>query len=66
MNITVNGEQFTDLATCSVSDLLKTLDLQHAFIAVAINNTCISRSQYERTMIQNNDKVEILAPMAGG
>ncbi len=66
MNITVNGEQKTLTNIRSVADLLNTLELQQAFVAVAINNSCVSRSQYDQTNIQDNDKIEILAPMAGG
>ncbi len=66
MNITVNGEQKNLAETCSVTELLSKLELQNAFVAVAINNNCVSRSRYDQTSIQDNDKVEILAPMAGG
>ena len=66
MNITVNGEKKELPRNCSVTDLLDSLELKNAFVAVAINNSCVSRSQYEKTRIQDNDKVEILAPMAGG
>lgn len=66
MNITVNGEKKELAESCSVSDLLDTLELQNAFVAVAINSSCVSRSQYNETRIKDNDKIEILAPMAGG
>ena len=66
MNITVNGERKELPESCNVSDLLDALELKNAFVAVAINNSCIGRSQYDETRIHNNDKIEILAPMAGG
>jgi sulfur carrier protein len=66
MNITVNGEKKELPKSCSVSELLDALELKNAFVAVAINNSCVSRSQYNETRIHNNDKIEILAPMAGG
>jgi sulfur carrier protein len=66
MNITVNGEKKELSEKCNVLALLDTLELTNAFVAVAINNSCVSRSQYEETCIKENDKVEILAPMVGG
>jgi sulfur carrier protein len=66
MNITVNGEKRELQKSCNVFDLLDALELKNAFVVVAINNSCVSRSQYNETRIQDNDKVEILAPMAGG
>jgi sulfur carrier protein len=66
MNITVNGEKKKLSQKCNVLDLLDTLELQQAFVAVAINNSCVRRSHYKETFIEENDKVEILAPMAGG
>jgi sulfur carrier protein len=66
MNITVNGEKKELRENCNVEDLLDTLELKNAFVAVAINNRCVSRSDYKDTCIEENDKIEILAPMAGG
>ena len=66
MNVTVNGETKNITKASSVLDLLTELDLKDAFVAVAVNNSCITRSQYDQTDLKENDKIEILAPMAGG
>jgi sulfur carrier protein len=66
MNVTVNGETKNITKASSVLDLLAELDLTDAFVAVAVNSSCITRSQYDQTDLKENDKIEILAPMAGG
>lgn len=66
MKIIVNGEakELTDRQT--VRDLLSDLGYEQEFVAVAVNNVCINRSDFARTDVQAGDKLEILAPMAGG
>lgn len=66
MNVTVNGETKNITKNSSILDLLTELDLTDAFVAVAVNSSCIARSQYDQTDLKENDKIEILAPMAGG
>jgi len=66
MEIKVNGERRPLPAETSVAELLQALGYQPAFIAVAVNRTCVKRSDYAATLVGDKDEIEILSPMAGG
>jgi sulfur carrier protein len=50
----------------SVGDLLRQLGIEPRGIAVAINGEIARRSQWETTMINASDSVEIVTAVAGG
>ena len=63
----VNGEPVElSLGQATVSELLAALGYAKGFVAVALNRTCVRRSEYATTPVNAGDEVEILAPMAGG
>ena len=64
-SLTVNGEP-TSAGAVSVDDLLKARGLGDAFVAVAVNGSCVRRRDFAATPLADGDEVEILAPMAGG
>ena len=66
MRITVNGNEINVDNQVTVQNLLHQLGYQDPFVAVAINRTCVPRSQFEKHQIHSQDHVEILAPMSGG
>ena len=66
MNITVNGKAEITQEGISVSDLLTSLGYNNGFVAVAINQDCVPRSQFSETTLKGADDIEILAPMSGG
>ena len=66
MNITVNGEPVNLDKALNISQLLEFLGYQNRFVAVAKNHTSIPKSTYQNTYINENDNIEILAPMSGG
>ena len=66
MQIKVNGEDHTLDQTINVTELLNRLGYQDRFVAVARNQCCIPKSQYQETLLAESDEIEILAPMSGG
>jgi thiamine biosynthesis protein ThiS len=66
IDIHVNGEALTLPQSMSIEELLKHLGYQDSFVAVAINEHCIPKSQFKSHTINLKDHVEILAPMVGG
>lgn len=66
MKLTVNGQELQINAPLSVRELLDQMGYQNRFVAVAINHDCIPRSRFEEAMVKADDRIEILAPMAGG
>ena len=66
MNILLNdNKQPIDKAT-TVSSLVKTHGSNDGGFAVAVNDTFIPRSDYENTILNDGDRVELLIPMQGG
>ena len=66
MKILLNdNEQIIDEAT-ALSTLVKTHGSDEGAFAVAINDTFIPRSDYESTILNDGDRVELLIPMQGG
>jgi sulfur carrier protein len=67
MIITLNGQaQEYNNNTLSVTALLDKEGYADKQIAIAINGQFIPRSSYDAHIINNNDEIEIVAPMQGG
>lgn len=63
--LTVNGETFA-VAAATVDALLTELGYESAYVAVAVNRTCVRRRDYATAHLNPGDEVEVLAPMSGG
>ena len=63
--VTVNGEK-RDCAGQTVPQLLDEMGYNRLHIAVEINEVIISRDDYDNTVINNGDVVEIVTFMGGG
>lgn len=66
MKIILNGAPLNIENTYKISDLLEQQGYDGKLIAVAVNNEFLPKSTYASTIIQENDKIEIVAPMQGG
>ena len=73
MNITINGEAFS-FENNSQTKITVAHALQHYFkhhdeptvFAVARNQTFVSQTDYDRTVIQLNDSLDVFSPIQGG
>jgi sulfur carrier protein len=66
MQVRING-QFRQLnGPTSIESLLEELGYRNQFVAVALNQQCIPKQQFQDKLVKDQDEVEILAPMAGG
>jgi sulfur carrier protein len=65
-HVVVNGKTYPLEETKDLGQLLQELSLEKSNVAIAINQNFISRTKYKDTLIQPNDKIDIVAPMAGG
>jgi len=67
ITITLNGQatQYESINP-SVTALLEQQGFAGKKIAVAINGQFIPKSSYDDHIINNNDDIEIVAPMQGG
>ena len=66
IEITLNGELKEFPQEQPLAMLCATVNIPDRGVAVAVNNVLIPRSQYDRTMIRNQDVVEIITAAAGG
>jgi thiamine biosynthesis protein ThiS len=66
IEITVNGEARTAPAGASVADLLTSLALPAAKVAVERNREIVPRSRYQETALSADDQIEIVHFVGGG
>ena len=66
MDISVNGETKTFDAPLSVADLLNLLGLPQQKIAVEHNLEIVPKSAYEKHMLVEGDRIEIVHFIGGG
>lgn len=66
MNILLNGKTTTLEKTCTLEALLDFFKFDRPSIAVAVNFSVITRSEFPNITIKDGDTVEILNPTAGG
>lgn len=64
--IRVNGQDLILPDPSTIRQLLTSLDLAEKSVAVAVNNFCIKRGEYESFILKAGDQVEVLSPMTGG
>lgn len=62
--ITVNGEKLDFSGT--VTELLEVLGYGEKRVAVELNENIVSKAEYENTVIDDGDKLEIVRFVGGG
>ena len=66
MRIQVNGE-FQELeAPLSIQDLIAVLGLRQERLAIELNGTVVRRVNWAQTMLNANDRIEIVHFVGGG
>lgn len=66
MQIFVNGAPKSVPEETTVAAALAALGYEHDFYAVAINQECLRRKDYQNHVLRDQDQLEVLSPMAGG
>jgi thiazole synthase len=66
MQITINGEAKSFVATLTVEQLLGEIGLDHRKVAVELNLEIVPKSSYHETTINDGDKFEIVHFIGGG
>lgn len=64
MNLSLNGETF-EFKGQTVADLIAQTTPQKPF-AVAVNTQFVAKGAYAETVLNENDKVDIVRPVVGG
>ncbi len=65
MKIQLNGET-RDVAAKTVADLIAELGLETRMLAVERNMEVVAKSAYDDTVLEENDRVEIVHMIGGG
>ena len=66
MNLTVNGETRSFTGVPHVAALVAALGLDGRKVAVERNLEIVPRSAYERTLLEDGDRIEIVHFIGGG
>ncbi len=64
MEVLINAKKTQTTAT-NLAGLVSELKMEGTF-ALALNQNFVPKSQYAATAINENDRIEIVAPMQGG
>lgn len=63
--VTVNGKQL-DIAGKNFSEYLSDYGYDRNRIATELNGNILTKSEYDNTILKDNDKVEIVSFVGGG
>mgnify|MGYP000101834144 CR=1 FL=1 len=66
MQIILNGEIYQLQEQITIEHLLHQLNSNVQGMAIAVNCNIIPRSQYSKTFLNDNDKVEVVTAFQGG
>lgn len=66
MQIILNGKPLTLDTPQSIAALLIDQGYTGKIVAVALNGEFVPKKNYSEHSLQNNDRIEIVAPMQGG
>ncbi len=66
MEIIVNGEKKEIEEGINIERMIKVLGYDENSFAVAVNGTFVALKAYHDSILEEGDKIEILAPMVGG
>jgi len=66
LRIYVNGEAKEISAPLSLSELITQLDLPAQRVAVELNRNVVRRNDWSSTMLQDDDRLEIVHFVGGG
>jgi sulfur carrier protein len=65
MRITVNQIEYDLPSNCMIADALSLINAKPPF-AVAVNLNFVPKSQYALHVLNENDQIEVIAPVTGG
>lgn len=66
MRLTINGEEQEQAGPLSVAGLLERLRLDRRKVAVERNLAIVPRGSYETALLEEGDRIEIVAFIGGG
>jgi len=64
--LTINGESREICDVMVLSDLLSMLKLNSAYLAVAIDDRVIPKSEHSSTTVKGGERIEVIHAVGGG
>jgi len=65
LNIHLNGEQ-KSVAAANIAELICELGMENHMIAIERNLEVVPKSQYNETVLNNDDRIEVVHMIGGG
>ena len=62
----LNGQKYRTSFSLTISDLINYFGYNKSLLVVEYNNFICSRTKWDKTLIQNKDKIEIVTIVGGG
>lgn len=62
----VNGQEYYTTNTINLCDLLNYFNYNSSLLVLEYNNFICNRKNWEKILISNNDKIEIVTIVGGG
>ena len=62
----LNGQQYSTNYNLTIIELVKYFDYNVSLLILEYNNTIWAKKNWNTTLIQNNDKIEIVTIVGGG
>ena len=62
----VNGEEYSSTNEISLLDLLNYFDYNSSLLVLEYNNFICNKKNWDKILILNNDKIEIVTIVGGG
>jgi sulfur carrier protein len=66
MRVTANGKPFTVARGTTVSEFIRSEGLDPRFVVVEWNGEPLERARYDREMLSEGDRLELVRAVAGG
>ena len=66
IKVSVNGEVKEIAEGLNIHQLIEALDYRIKGFAVAVNTTFVPIDRYDKTVVEDGDLIDILAPVQGG
>lgn len=66
ISVQINGKIETLQAGTTIYEIIKKYNIQNRNIAVAINGRIVTKNDYNKQVIQENSKIDIITAAGGG
>jgi sulfur carrier protein len=66
IKVSINGEIKELKEGLNINEMIEALEYKQKGFAIAVNTTFVSIKTYEKTIINDGDTIDILAPVQGG